>query len=206
MNDEHAAPPAAGSAAGAAAGSPAGTTTTPAGRAVGPPADPPADPPAGVPREPLLAGFAMGLLSTAWLAIMGAAGWLHDPARLQLHAVVIVLQIVVLAGMFVRTRDRDYGGQVRLGLLASAIGSLVLFLGVVVVLTFVFPDHFEQLRVARFEVLVARGMSADEANELLDGIAGWQSPTAQGITATMGTLATGFITSLLIPVAARRRT
>lgn len=149
------------------------------------------------PWAPIVTGSIMGILSTGWIGLMGAMGWLHDPERIQLHAVVIVIQAVTLFAMLARTRPgRDFAAQAKLGLVATAVGSLIVFLGVVILVSIVFPDFFTELRDARFAVLIDSGMSAEEANEVLDGIERSQSPTAQGIVGTMGTLATGFVTSI----------
>lgn len=157
-------------------------------------------------KTALVAGAVLGLSVEAWTAVMALTGWYLDPVLLHLFWVVVALQIVTLVAVLRRTREgRGYGAQVGTGLVTSAVAAVVVFVGALLLLTFVFPDYFERLREAQEQAMLAAGASQAEVNETLDAAAPSRTPTGQAFAGFMGTLGTGLVVSLLAAAVLRDR-
>lgn len=152
--------------------------------------------PGRLPRVPLLAGAAMGLLVVAWLFVMGLTGWYRDPERLPLLWVAVALQVAVLVGALWRTRDgAGYRRQVGFGLMSSAVAAVIVFVGSALLTTLAVPSYFDDLQTVRERDLRQTGMAESEIEETLEGIAASQTPTGHAFAGLMGTLGTGFVAS-----------
>jgi len=147
-------------------------------------------------ETPLRAGVALGLLVVGWLFVMGLTGWYLDPAMLGLFWVGVGIQAVVLVATLWRTRKgAGYRRQLGFGMMTSAVGAVIVFVGSALLTTLALPTYFDDLRTVRERELRESGMAPAEVEETLDGIAASQTPTGHAFAGLMGTLGTGFVVS-----------
>lgn len=169
-------------------------------------APPSAEPAAQRLKAPLVAGLVLGALAVLWTFVMGLTGWYRNPDRLVLFWVAIGLQLVVLVVLLARTRrENPFARQVGLGLMASAVAAVLVFVGWLFFTTTAFPAYFSELRVVREGILREQGMPEPEIEATLQRIAASQTPTGQAFAGFMGTLGTGFAISALAAAFMRRR-
>lgn len=163
-------------------------------------------PSSSVPAVTIGTGATIGAIAVGWMFVMGLTGWYLDPARFDLFWIVVIVQAVVLALLLRRLREgREYGAQVGIGLVASAVAAVVVFVGATLFTTVAFPDYFEELRLVREQVLRDAGTPEDAIRSTLDGIAASQTPTGYALATFMGMLGTGLVASLIAAAVFRDR-
>jgi hypothetical protein len=144
-------------------------------------------------------GAALGLATFAWTCVMGATGWYKDPSRLNLFWLVIVIEIVALAIGLGRTRrGRGYWSQVGAGTAMAVIGGVIIFCGSILFTTVLFPHYFDDIRAMHVELLEARGLSQAQIDAAVAAAGAGQSSFLSALSGFMGTVITGFFTSLII--------
>jgi hypothetical protein len=143
-------------------------------------------------------GILLGALVVAWTFIMGIAGWHTHPTLQALFWVVILIQIVVVVlGLKARAADATYGSQVKAGTMMSLIAGVVIFIGSYIFTSVVFPNYFEELRMAGEEWFRSQGKPEAEIKALLDAQAPMQTSFMQALFGFIGTFLTGLIISLI---------
>ena len=146
------------------------------------------------------------MLVVAWTYVMGFTGWYLDPEMLSLFWVVVVLQVVVLAVLLTRTRaGRTYGAQVGMGMVASAVAAVFVFIGSVLFTMVVFPEYFDELLTMQERLLRAEGLPEETVVARLDEARASQTPIGQAFASFMGTLGVGILASLLLAIGLRDR-
>ncbi|MGH7726425.1 MAG: DUF4199 domain-containing protein [Candidatus Eiseniibacteriota bacterium] len=158
-------------------------------------------------KTPLNAGLAIGVFVTLWTFLMGFTGWYKDPGKMWGFWVVVPMQIIILIWMLKKTaaQGRPYGGQIVAGLVASLVAGLIVFLGSWVFMTVVFPNYFSDLRAMAEQMMAAQGQTPEQIKTALDAQAPLQTPLMQACFGLIGTVLTGFLTSLVAGVFIRHK-
>ncbi len=152
-------------------------------------------------------GIALGVLTVAWTFVMGFTGWYKDPALLNLFFLVILIQLGV---MIVALRETgkagaSYGRQVINGLILSAVGAVIIFIGSYLYTAVIFPHYFEDIRAAHATILRSQGKSEAEIATMVNAQIATQTPFFQAISGVAGTLATGLFFSVIIGIFTRKK-
>lgn len=149
-------------------------------------------------------GLILGALVAAWTLVMGVTGWYRHPTLAALFFVVVVVQIGVLIAVLRKTRDRTWGGQIGIGMVASLVGAVIIFLNSLLFTTVLFPTYFDDLRAGQREHLKKSGMSDADIET---AVAEAPKPTAigQAVSGVVGTLATGLLVSAIAGAVLRSR-
>jgi len=151
-------------------------------------------------------GLLIGLLCAAWMLVMGIAGWHKDPLLQNAFWAVVLIQTAVLVWGLKKTASTNtLGGQLTAGVVASLIGGAVLFIFSWLYTTTLFPDYFEELRVAGREAMRGQGMSEEEIATALAAVEPMQTSFMQALFGFLGTAVTGLIASLPIAAAFRKK-
>lgn len=157
-------------------------------------------------KDAVGAGAVLGICAVAWTYVMGITGWYLDPEKLYLFWVVIAMQVVVLGALLARTRPgRSYGAQVGMGMVTSAVGAVVLFIGSLVFTMVLFPHYFEDLLAVQEAMIRAEGLSEEKVTEMLEAARASRTPTGHAFAGFMGTLGVGVVASLLLALGIRDR-
>jgi hypothetical protein len=138
---------------------------------------------------------------------MGFTGWYKHPTLLHLFWLVVAVQVALLIWGLRRTASAGvrYWGQVGAGTAMSAVAAVLIFAGSLLFTVVVFPDYFEELRTIQAEMLRQAGKTESEVRAAIDGAAAMQTPLAQALAGAIGTVVTGFVTSLVIGAFCRAR-
>jgi hypothetical protein len=155
----------------------------------------------------LKAAVVLGLSCMAWQLVMGLTGWYLHPVLLNLFWLVILIQIGVMIWGLRRTaaEGRTYGGQVGAGVLMSAYGGVIIFLGSLLFTTVLFPHYFEDIRRVGEELLKAKGMSDADIKAQLDAQAPMQTPFMSALFGFLGTVVTGLVIALVAAAFIRKK-
>ena len=153
------------------------------------------------------AGIMIGILCGIWTLVMGITGWYKDPVLLAVFWVVIPIQIGVLIWGLRQTAaaGKTYGGQIAAGTLMSLVGGIILFFVSLLFTTVLFPNYFEELRMAQVEMLRAAGKTEAEISDLVTASASTQTPFMQALMGFLGTIVTGFVVSLILGIFIKRK-
>jgi hypothetical protein len=150
-------------------------------------------------------GLILGALVAAWTLVMGFTGWYRHPTLAALFFVVVLVQIGVIVAVLRKTREgRTWGGQIRMGLITSAIGAVIIFLNSLLFTVVLFPTYFDDLRAGQREQLKNAGMSDADVET---AVASTPQPTVigQAVSGVVGTLATGLVVSAIAGAFLRSR-
>ena len=155
----------------------------------------------------LKTGVSIGAACVTWMFVMGLTGWYRHPTLQYLFlAVVIPVEIVLLVlGLRSTASQNRYRGQVLAGTLMAVVAALVIAAGSLVFTTVVFPDYFQQLRTVHEQLLRDAGRSQAEIAAAIAAAETGQTPAANALAGAIGTIATGFLTSLVAGLAYRRK-
>ena len=156
-------------------------------------------------RTAVVGGILLGVLVTLWTALVVLTGWYKDPALVWTFWVLVIIEIAVLAWTLKRTaaEGRGYGGQVAVGLVASLVGGVLIFLGSLLVTTVLAPEYFEEVRRMGAELARQAGQSEAEVQRLLE--APTQSPVQGALAGFLGTVGTGLLVSVVLAAFLRER-
>ena len=154
----------------------------------------------------LRAGLILGLCVAAWTFIMGFTGWYKHPGLLYLFWLVIPMQIGILLWTL---RDlaptNGYGRQLWNGVSSSLLGSMIIYAASILFTTVVFPHYFQDLEALGRQVMARQGLSPAQIEAAVRAQAPMQTPRASAMAGVIGTVVTGFVTSLVAAVWLRKK-
>ena len=154
----------------------------------------------------LRAGLILGMAVVAWTFVMGLTGWYKHAALLRLFWLVIPLQIGVLLWALRGTAVSDgYGRQVWNGVSISILGSMIIYAGSYFFTTRVFPHYFQELEALGRRIMAEQGLSPAQIEAAVRAQAPMQTPRASAMAGAIGTVVTGFLTSVIAAVWLRRK-
>jgi len=151
-------------------------------------------------------GVLLGLGVAAWTFVMGFTGWYKSPSLLYLFWLVIPYQIGLLVWALRESgRDLGYGRQVWTGVSISLLGSLIIYAASILFTTVVFPKYFQELEALGRQVMAKQGLSPEQIEAAVKAQAPMQTPRASAMAGAIGTVLTGFFTSVIASVWFRRK-
>ena len=151
-------------------------------------------------------GVLLGLGVAAWTFVMGFTGWYKSPSLLYLFWLVIPYQIGLLVWALRESgRDSGYGRQVWTGVSISLLGSLIIYAASILFTTVVFPKYFQELEALGRQVMAKQGLSPEQIEAAVKAQAPMQTPRASAMAGAIGTVLTGFFTSVIASVWFRRK-
>ena len=152
------------------------------------------------------AGVILGVLVELWTFIVIAAGWHKDPAMMMLFFVVIPIQITVIIMTLKQTAvDSTYGRQLMNGLVLSSVAGAIVFVGSYVLTTTVFPNYFDEIRVAGEELLAKAGKTPDEIAAEMQRNESMYQPMQNSMAGFIGTEVTGLLVTAIAAVFIRKK-
>ena len=157
-------------------------------------------------KPTMKAGIVLGVLVGIWTLLMGFSGWYKDPVLLNVFYVVILIELGVLIwGLRLTAPENTYWKQVGAGTLISVIGAVIIFCVSLIFTNLLFPNYFEELRTIREEMLRQAGQSEDQIAAALEASRSMENPVVNALMGVVGTVATGFVASLVIAVFLRKK-
>ena len=151
-------------------------------------------------------GVLLGLGVAAWTFVMGFTGWYKSPGLLFLFWLVIPYQIGLLIWALRQLApDAGYGRQVWNGVSISLLGSMIIFGGSLFFTTVVFPHYFQDLEALGRQIMAKQGLSPAQIEAAVRAQAPMQTPKASAMAGAIGTVVTGFLTSVTAAVWLRRK-
>ena len=154
----------------------------------------------------LRAGLILGLSVAAWTFIMGFTGWYKHPGLLYLFWLVIPMQVGILLWVL---RDlaptTGYGRQVWNGVSSSLLGSMIIYAASILFTTIVFPHYFQDLEALGRQIMARQGLSPAQIEAAVRAQAPMQTPRASAMAGAIGTVVTGFFTSVVAAVWLRKK-
>ena len=154
----------------------------------------------------LRAGLILGLAVAAWTFVMGFTGWYKNPTLLYLFWLVIPLQIGLLVwALRGSATTTGYGRQVWNGVSISLLASMIIFGASILFTTRVFPHYFQDLEALGRQLMAAKGLSAEQIEAAVRLQAPMQTPRASAMAGAIGTVVTGFFTSVIAAIWLRKK-
>ena len=154
----------------------------------------------------LRAGVILGLSVAAWTFVMGFTGWYKQPNLIALFWLVIPLQIGILLWSLHRTAPATgYGRQVWNGVSSSLLGSIIIYWTSLLFTTVVFPHYFQDLETLGRQLMAKQGLSAAQIDAAVRLQAPMQTPRASAMAGAIGTVVTGFLTSVVAALWLRKK-
>jgi len=154
----------------------------------------------------LRAGATLGLAVAAWTFVMGVTGWYRHPALLYLFWLVIPLQIGFLIWALRGTAAAaGYGRQVWNGVSISLLASMIIYGASLLFTTVLFPRYFQDLEALGRQMMAQQGLSAEQIEAAVKAQAPLQTPRASAMAGAIGTVVTGFLTSVIAAVWLRKK-
>jgi hypothetical protein len=151
-------------------------------------------------------GLLLGLGVAALTFVMGFTGWYRHPSLLFLFWLVIPFQIALLVwALRELAPTAGYGRQVWHGVSISLLGSLLIFGGSLLFTTVVFPNYFQELEALGRQIMAQQGLSPEQIEAAVKASAPRQTPRATAMAGAIGTVVTGFLTSVIAAVWLRRK-
>ncbi len=152
------------------------------------------------------AGFLLGASVAAWTLVMATTGLYKHPTLFYLFWLVIPIQIGILL-WFLRLAapTAGYGRQVWTGVSISLLGSMLIFANSYYLTAVQFPHYFQDLEALGRQMMAAKGLSADQIEAAVRAQAPMQTPRAAAMAGAIGTVVTGFFTSMIAAVWLRKK-
>lgn len=151
-------------------------------------------------------GLLLGILVGLWILIMGLTGWYKDPALVSVFYVVILIEIGVLIWALKKTAlENTYWKQVGRGTLIAVLGSVIIFFLSILSTTVLFPNYFSDLQTMQEQMLRQQGRSETEIKAAIDAARVTGTPLVSAIMGVFGTVATGFVASLVVGAFFRKK-
>jgi len=151
------------------------------------------------------AGLILGLSVVAWTFVMGVTGWFKHPGLLYLFWLVIPMQIGILLWALRGTaRTEGYGRQVWIGVSISLLASILIYWGSFVFTTVIFPHYFQDIEALGRQLMAKQGFSADQIEAAVRAQAPMRTPRASAMAGAIGTVVTGFLTSVIAAIWIRK--
>jgi hypothetical protein len=143
-------------------------------------------------------GVILGLSVAAWSFIMGFTGWYKQPSLWILAWLVVPMQIGILLWTL---RDlaptTGYGRQVWNGVSISLLGSMIIYAASILSTTMLFPHYFQDLETLGRQIMAKQGLSPAQIEAAVRAQAPMQTPRASAMAGAIGTVVTGFLTSVV---------
>jgi hypothetical protein len=98
-----------------------------------------------------------------------------------------------------------YGRQVWNGVSISLLGSMLIFGASLFFTTVVFPQYFQERVALGRHLMALKGLSAEQIEAAVRLQAPMQTPRASAMAGAIGTVLTGFVTSLIASVWFRKK-
>ena len=154
----------------------------------------------------LRAGLILGLSVAIWTFILGCTGWYGNP-RLWVRAwLVVPLQIgILLWSLRSLAPTNGYGRQVWNGVSISLLGSMIVYAASILFTTVVFPHYFQDLEALGRQIMARQGMSPAQIEAAVRAQAPMQTPRVSAMAAAIGTVVTGFFTSVIAAMWLRKK-
>jgi Protein of unknown function (DUF4199) len=154
----------------------------------------------------LRSGFILGVSVAAWTFVMGVTGWYKNPAHYSLFWLVIPMQVGLLLWSLKGTAKVDgYGRQVWNGVSISLLGSMIIFGFSIYFTTTIFPHYFQERIAMGRQLMALRGISPEQIEAAVRAQAPMQTPRASAMAGAIGTVLTGFLTSLIAAIWLRKK-
>ena len=154
----------------------------------------------------LRAGLILGLSVAAWTFIMGFTGWYKSPSLLYLFWLVMPMQIGILLWALRGTAKVDgFGRQVWNGVSISLLGSMIIYAGSLFFTTKVFPHYFQDIETLGRQMMAKQGLSPAQIEAGVRAQAPMQTPRASAMAGAIGTVVTGFFTSVIAALWLRKK-
>ena len=154
----------------------------------------------------LRAGLILGLSVAAWSLVMGLTGWFKHPSLWILSWLVVPMQIGImlwtLRGLAPTT---GYGRQVWNGVSSSLLGSMIIYATSILLTTIVFPHYFQDLETLGRQIMARQGLSPAQIEAAVRAQAPMQTPRASAMAGAIGTVVTGFFTSVIAAAWLRKK-
>jgi len=154
----------------------------------------------------LRAGLILGLSVAAWSLVMGLTGWFKHPSLWILSWLVVPMQIGILLwtlrGLAPTT---GYGRQVWNGVSSSLLGSMIIYATSILLTTIVFPHYFQDLEALGRQIMARQGLSPAQIEAAVRAQAPLQTPRASAMAGAIGTVVTGFFTSVIAAAWLRKK-
>jgi hypothetical protein len=137
---------------------------------------------------------------------MGLTGWFKHPSLWILAWLVVPAQIAILLWTL---RDlaptSGYGRQVWNGVSASLLGSMIIYAASILFITLLFPHYFQDLEALGRQIMAKQGLSPAQIEAAVRAQAPMQTPRASAMASAIGTVVTGFFTSVVAAAWLRKK-
>jgi len=154
----------------------------------------------------LRAGVILGLSVAAWTFIMGFTGWYKHPSLLFLFWLVVPMQIgILLWTLRAMAPTSGYGRQVWNGVSSSLLGSMIIYAASILFTTVVFPHYFQDLEALGRQIMARQGLSPAQIEAAVRAQAPMQTSRASAMAGAIGTVVTGFFTSVVAALWLRKK-
>jgi hypothetical protein len=151
-------------------------------------------------------GFLLGASVAAWTLVMATSGLYKHPTLFYLFWLVIPIQIGILILFLRQSAPRaGYGRQVWTGVSISLLGSMLIFANSYYLTAYKFPHYFQDLEALGRQLMISKGMSADQIEAAVKAQAPFQTPMASAMAGAIGTVVTGFFTSMIAALWLRKK-
>jgi hypothetical protein len=137
---------------------------------------------------------------------MGFTGWYKHPSLLFLFWLVVPMQIgILLWTLRAMAPTSGYGRQVWNGVSSSLLGSMIIYGASILFTTVVFPHYFQDLEALGRQIMARQGLSPAQIEAAVRAQAPMQTPRASAMAGAIGTVVTGFFTSVVAALWLRRK-
>lgn len=153
-------------------------------------------------------GLILGLGVSTWTFVFNLLGWHTQPSLyfLRFILVVIVYQVGLLVWALRKTSpDGGYGRQVWTGVSISLLASIIIFAVSLLLATVVFPNHTQEAVAASRRMMAQQGLSIEQIEAAVKAQAPLQTPRASAMAGVIGTMVTGFLTSVIASIWLRKK-
>jgi hypothetical protein len=154
----------------------------------------------------LRAGLILGLSVAAWSFVMLLTGWFKHPSLWILAWLVVPAQIAILLWTLRGLAPMGgYGRQVWNGVSSSLLGSMLIYAASILFTTVVFPHYFQDLEAVGRQIMARQGLSPAQVEAAVRAQAPMQTPRASAMAGAIGTVVTGFFTSVVAAAWLRKK-
>ena len=154
----------------------------------------------------LRAGLILGFAVAAWTLVMGFTGWFKHPSLHHLFWLVIPLQIGILLWSLRSTAPTTgYNRQVWNGVSSSLLGSMIIYGASLFFTTVLFPHYFQDMEVLGRQLMAKQGLSPAQIEAAIKAAAPMQTSRVSAMSGAIGTVVTGFLTSILAAMWLRKK-
>jgi Protein of unknown function (DUF4199) len=151
-------------------------------------------------------GVILGLAVAAWTFIMDFSGWYRHPSLWVLAWLAVPLQIgILLWSLRNLAPGSGYGRQVWNGVSVSLLGSMIIYATSILFTTMVFPHYFQELEALGRQIMARQGLSPAQIEAAVRAQAPMQTPRASAMASAIGTVVTGFLTSVVAALWLRKK-